>query len=89
MQLIHYSRLRRVTLLMETFFSILNKWFDLAPPFLIVAAVDIAVRHEGSIFGSLGITDVPSQLIFLGGLIFKYGSWNRCLNIFTKFSGET
>ena len=70
LQLIHYSRSHRGTLLLATFFSILNKWFDLAPPFLIAAAVDIAVRREGSIFGYFGIIDVPSQLIFLGGLTF-------------------
>lgn len=70
LQLIHYSRSHRFTIFLATFFSILNKWFDLAPPFLIAAAVDIAVRREGSIFGSLGITDVPSQLVFLGLLTF-------------------
>jgi len=70
LQLIHYSRSHRGTLLLATLFSILNKWFDLAPPFLIAAAVDIAVRRESSIFGYMGITDVPSQLIFLGGLTF-------------------
>ncbi|UCG01904.1 MAG: ABC transporter ATP-binding protein [Candidatus Heimdallarchaeota archaeon] len=70
LQLIHYSRSHRGTLLLATLFSILNKWFDLAPPFLIAAAVDIAVRQEGSIFGYLGIGDVPSQLVFLGLLTF-------------------
>jgi len=70
LQLIHYSRSHGLTMLLATFFSILNKWFDLAPPFLIAAAVDIAVRREGSIFGYLGITDVTSQLIFLGLLTF-------------------
>ncbi len=70
LQLIHYSRSHRLTIFLATFFSILNKWFDLAPPFLIAAAVDIAVRREGSIFGYLGIKDVPSQLVFLGLLTF-------------------
>ncbi|MFX1507804.1 MAG: ABC transporter ATP-binding protein [Promethearchaeota archaeon] len=70
LQLIYYSRSHRGTLLLATLFSILNKWFDLAPPFLIAAAVDIAVRRESSIFGYLGITDGLSQLVFLGGLTF-------------------
>ncbi|MFX0014068.1 MAG: ABC transporter ATP-binding protein [Candidatus Hermodarchaeota archaeon] len=55
---------------LATLFSILNKWFDLAPPFLIAAAVDIAVRREGSIFGYIGIVDVPTQLVFLGLITF-------------------
>ncbi|MFX1285870.1 MAG: ABC transporter ATP-binding protein [Promethearchaeota archaeon] len=70
LQLINYSRSHRLTIVMATLFSILNKWFDLAPPFLIAAAVDIAVRRENSIFGYLGIVDVPSQLVFLGLLTF-------------------
>jgi ATP-binding cassette subfamily B protein len=60
----------RITILFATLFSVLNKLFDLAPPFLISAAVDIAVRRENSIFGLIGIIDLKSQLIFLGLLTF-------------------
>ena len=49
-------------------FSILNKVFDLAPPLLIGAAVDIVVERESSWFGELGVTDVGDQLLLLGGL---------------------
>ncbi|MHA2224191.1 MAG: ABC transporter ATP-binding protein [Candidatus Hodarchaeales archaeon] len=69
LRLIQYSKSHRVTILLASCFSILNKWFDLAPPFLIAAAVDIAVRREESIFGYF-FSDVISQLIFLGILTF-------------------
>jgi ATP-binding cassette subfamily B protein len=51
---------------LATLFSILNKLFDLAPPFLIAAAVDIAVRRENSIFGAAGIADPKTQILVLG-----------------------
>ncbi|MFX0088202.1 MAG: ABC transporter ATP-binding protein [Candidatus Hodarchaeota archaeon] len=69
-QLLQYMRPHRTTILFATLFSILNKLFDLAPPFLISAAVDIAVRRENSIFGLIGIIDLKTQLIFLGIITF-------------------
>ncbi len=45
-------------------FSVLNKMFDLAPPLLIGAAVDVVVR-EDSLISQLGINDPFHQLIFL------------------------
>jgi ATP-binding cassette subfamily B protein len=50
------------------FSSILNKIFDLAPPVLIGMAVDIVVRQEDSMLGSLGVTNVKTQLYILGAL---------------------
>lgn len=69
-QLLQYMRTHRTTMILATCFSILNKWFDLAPPFLISAAVDIAVRRENSIFGAFGIVDLQAQLVTLGLLTF-------------------
>lgn len=46
-------------------FSVLNKIFDLAPPVLIGAAVNIVVKREHSFFAQLGFTDVTDQLIAL------------------------
>lgn len=46
-------------------FSFLNKLFDLAPPVLIGAAVDIVVEREESFFAQLGFTDPGEQLIAL------------------------
>jgi ATP-binding cassette subfamily B protein len=49
--------------------SVLNKTFDLAPPFLIGAAVDIVVLGEGSFFGAwLGITSPRDQLLVLAAV---------------------
>jgi ATP-binding cassette subfamily B protein len=68
LQLLQYTRPHRTTIILATLFSILNKLFDLAPPFLISAAVDIAVRKEDSIFSFFGIADPSIQFIFLGFL---------------------
>ncbi len=46
-------------------YTILNKVFDLAPPFLIGIAVDIVVKKEESMVASLGIKDSWEQLIFV------------------------
>lgn len=69
-QLFRYMRPYRIRLFLATLNSVLNKWFDLAPPFLIAAAVDIAVRREDSIFGYFGITSLETQLYTLGILTF-------------------
>lgn len=69
-QLLSYMRPHRITVFFATLFSILNKLFDLAPPFLISMAIDVAVRRENSIFGSIGISDLEMQLVFLGFLTF-------------------
>jgi len=48
--------------------SVTNKIFDLAPPLLIGAAVDIVVAREDSWIARLGFPDVGDQLLVLGGL---------------------
>lgn len=45
--------------------SVLNKVFDLAPPVLIGAAVDVVVQREQSALGQLGIADLHHQLVAL------------------------
>lgn len=45
--------------------SVLNKIFDLAPPALIGAAVDVIVQQEESFLSAWGIVDVRDQLITL------------------------
>jgi ATP-binding cassette subfamily B protein len=62
----HYAINHRPRIIVATLFSILNKTFDLAPPFLIGAAVDIVANRENSIIAQVGFADVTSQLIFLG-----------------------
>lgn len=66
LQLLRYSRPHWSTMSLATLFSILNKIFDLAPPLLIAAAVDITVRQENSVFGALGINDPKTQIFVLG-----------------------
>jgi ATP-binding cassette subfamily B protein len=48
--------------------SILNKVFDLAPPLLIGAAVDVVVQREDSLIARFGVTNVETQLMVLAGL---------------------
>jgi len=55
----------RSTMWLATLFSILNKIFDLAPPLLIGAAVDVVARQEESVLSNYGYTDPKEQLIIL------------------------
>ena len=64
----HRSRIRLAILC-----SILNKIFDLAPPVLIGAAVDIVVRRENSIIADFGYSDPLDQLIVL--VVFTFIIW--------------
>lgn len=65
----HYSRSHRRRILAASACSVLNRTFDLAPPFLIGMAVDIVVRREGSAIAALfGVEDLSHQLIVLGVL---------------------
>jgi ABC-type multidrug transport system, ATPase and permease components len=50
--------------------SLLNKFFDLAPPVLIGLAVDVVVQQQTSWLARLGAVTVPSQLGVLAGLSF-------------------
>jgi len=50
--------------------SVLNKFFDLAPPVLIGLSVDVVVRKESSWLGSIGFKTVPEQLIALAIISF-------------------
>lgn len=45
--------------------SVLNKIFDLAPPALIGAAVDVVVKQEDSLLASWGIEGIKTQLVVL------------------------
>jgi ATP-binding cassette subfamily B protein len=67
-RLFRYARGHRRRLATATTFSILNKVFDLAPPLLIGAAVDVVVRREDSLLASLGVTSPTEQLLWLAGL---------------------
>ena len=66
-ELFQYMKPFRVKVRLATLFSILNKLFDLAPPVLIGAAVDVVVKGEESFIAGLGITDPFNQLLWLAG----------------------
>ncbi|MDX1438199.1 MAG: ABC transporter transmembrane domain-containing protein, partial [Anaerolineales bacterium] len=77
-RLMQYARGYRARVNLATFYSFANKLFDLAPPVLIGMAVDVVVSQENSFLADFGITDVRSQLIFLGLLtliIWGLESW--------------
>jgi ATP-binding cassette subfamily B protein len=64
-RLFRYARPFRRRIAWATTFSILNKVFDLAPPFIIGAAVDVVVEKQDSVIAKLGFPDPFHQLIFL------------------------
>ncbi|WP_254568244.1 ABC transporter ATP-binding protein [Oscillatoria sp. HE19RPO] len=69
-RLLEYGHQYRVQIWQAIACSILNKLFDLAPPALIGAAVDVVVNEEDSFIARFGVTDVFGQLLLLSGLTF-------------------
>lgn len=61
-RLLHYAHSYRPTIRLAVLCSILNKIFDLAPPLLIGAAVDLVVKRDDSWMASLGFETFNSQL---------------------------
>src|SRR5699024_2711420 len=68
MQLLRYMKTYRKQVSLATLYSVLNKLFDLGPPILIGAAVDVVVKGKESLIGRLGISDPVSQLLALACL---------------------
>ncbi|MEC7135575.1 MAG: ABC transporter ATP-binding protein [Candidatus Thermoplasmatota archaeon] len=64
-RLLAHTKNHRSTMWLGTLFSILNKIFDLAPPLLIGAAVDVVVKREESALSGFGYSDPKEQLILL------------------------
>lgn len=64
-RLVKYGRKYRLLIWQAVICSILNKIFDLAPPALIGAAVDVVVERQDSLIAHFGIKDVFGQLLFL------------------------
>jgi ATP-binding cassette subfamily B protein len=67
-RLLAYARPYRRRLRLAAASSVLNKIFDLAPPLLIGAAVDLVITKEGSLLARLGVRDLEAQLWLLAGL---------------------
>ena len=72
-RLLRHMQGHRSTVRLASFCSIMNKFWDLAPPLLIGMAVDVVVMKEDSLLGDLGYTDPWAQLIILSLLTF--GVW--------------
>ncbi len=64
-RLLYYGRAYRRWMGLASLCSVLNKLFDLAPPVLIGAAVDVVVQQEDSLLARWGVTDVAGQLLIL------------------------
>jgi ATP-binding cassette subfamily B protein len=67
-RLLRYARPFRARIILASAYSILNKVFDLAPPLLIGAAVDVVVKREDSLIAALGFPDVMHQLWILAAI---------------------
>jgi len=64
-RLLTYGRKYRGQIWLATICSILNKIFDLAPPAIIGAAVDVVVQKQNSLIAQIGIKDLFGQLVVL------------------------
>lgn len=67
-RLLRYARGHRRGFALATTCSILNKLFDLAPPALIGAAIDVVVQRESSLLAQLGVVSLDHQLWALTAL---------------------
>lgn len=66
LKLIRYSKNYQFDILCASFYSLLNKAFDILPEVLIGVAVDIIVKRQHSMLSHLGIHDVKLQIVLLG-----------------------
>ncbi|MEG3940457.1 ABC transporter ATP-binding protein [Microcoleus sp. S36b_A3] len=64
-RLLKYGRRYRLKTWLASICSLLNKFFDLAPPALIGIAVDVVVKQQDSILAKWGIKDVFWQLAII------------------------
>ena len=69
-ELLIYAKPWRSKIYLATFYSIINKLFDIAPEILIGVAVDLVVNKETSWVAQLGFETINSQLIFLAVTTF-------------------
>ncbi len=67
-RLYRYAASHHRDIALATTCSVANKLFDLAPPGLIGAAIDVVVNGEESFIARLGVVDVLAQLWVIAGL---------------------
>ncbi len=65
-KLLRYSKKYRFDIALASFYSLLNKAFDILPEVLIGVAVDVIVKRQDSMLAKIGIHDVKWQIILLG-----------------------
>jgi ATP-binding cassette, subfamily B, bacterial len=68
LRLLRYGRSHWRTIQIASLCSILNKFFDLAPPVLIGMAVDAVSQPQKSVIAQWGIVDIRQQLVIICGL---------------------
>ena len=69
-RLFAYAAPHRGRMVLASVCSVLNKVFDLGPPVLIGAAVDVIVQRESSFLTRFGVVEVWDQLLLLSGITF-------------------
>jgi ATP-binding cassette subfamily B protein len=63
-RLTRYARNYRSQIWTATIYSILNKFFDLAPPVLIGAAIDLVLQKENFWANPLGVQGLAARALF-------------------------
>jgi ATP-binding cassette, subfamily B, bacterial len=66
-RLLRHARRHRRHLALASLCSFFNKLFDLAPPLLIGAAIDVVVKRQASLIAEFGIVELNHQLWALAG----------------------
>ncbi|MFK8011623.1 MAG: ABC transporter ATP-binding protein [Marinicellaceae bacterium] len=69
-RLMSYAKGHRLTVILASLCSVINKLFDIAPEILIGIAIDVVVSQQDSFLASFGFVDPQSQLIALAVLTF-------------------
>jgi ATP-binding cassette subfamily B protein len=64
-RLLRYSRAHRRQVWWASACSVLNKFFDLAPPVLIGLAVDVVVQQQDSLIAGWGVVGIRAQFVVL------------------------
>lgn len=65
-KLLKYGSKYRHDIRLAVIYSIINKLFDILPEVLIGVAVDVVVKRQHSFIAKFGITNVITQIVFLG-----------------------
>ena len=67
-RLLSHLKHHQLTVILASICSILNKFWDLAPPILIGMAIDVVVQREDSFLSNYGYPDPHNQFLILVGI---------------------